>query len=140
MAATTKERLYRSVSRSRAEVFTRDECAKFGSASRVTRALSDLVKEGKLIRLGYGVYAKARVSTITGNPVARVPFESLVEEAFRKLGIQVIQTRAQQEYVSGQSSQIPMSLRLMTPDSRISRKLSVGAREVQYAKYRAEAS
>ena len=59
MALSTQTRIARSIGRSRRDVFLRADFANLGSPSRVTRAITELIKKGKLVRLGYGVYAKS---------------------------------------------------------------------------------
>ena len=47
-------------------VLLRSDFNALGTPSSISRALQSLIKEKKLARLGYGVYAKARISTYTG--------------------------------------------------------------------------
>lgn len=131
MNLTTKQSIARVVARNtkRRAVFLRSDFAKYGSASRVTRALQDLQYEGKLIRLGYGVYAVARNSSITG---ARVPTKTLAElaqEALTRLDADPQPGRAQQDYISGVTTQIPMGISFVT-SKPVQRKLRFGGQEV----------
>ena len=89
MALSTQTRIARSIGRSKRDVFLRIDFAKLGTPSRVTRAISELINRGKLVKLGYGVYAKAVPSPVTGNPIPRKVLESLVIEAFESLGIRM---------------------------------------------------
>lgn len=50
-------------------VFTRKDFIALGGYDQVGRALLSLTREGKLIRIGYGLYAKARKNRITGLPI-----------------------------------------------------------------------
>lgn len=52
---TVKNRLIRSLSRREGEV-TRQELARIGSSAQLTRALSQLVEEGRVERVGHGRY------------------------------------------------------------------------------------
>ncbi len=54
-----KQRLLRSIAARSGEVVLRRDLAPFGSPAQVSRALNQLVAEGKLVRIGLGVYAKA---------------------------------------------------------------------------------
>ena len=87
MAISIKTKLAMSISSSQSNIFLRSNFDRFGSPSRVTRAIQELIKEGKLTRLGYGVYAKTYPSPISGNPVPKKPLESLAEETFKALGV-----------------------------------------------------
>ena len=71
-----RDRILRSLALRRGEVILRDYFCDWGSASQVTRTLQSLLASGALVRLGYGVYAKARPSALSGRPVPRQPLES----------------------------------------------------------------
>jgi len=91
-----------------------------------------LIQAGKIIRLGYGVYAKARPSILSGKPVARVSLAELAQEALQKLGVPVELGRAQAAYASGKTTQVPVRTTFNTGQRRISRKITVGIRTVRY--------
>ncbi len=137
MSLTTKQSISRAVARNtkRRAVFLRSDFEKYGSASRVTRALQDLQSEGKLIRIGYGVYTPARTSSITG---ARVPIKTLAElaqETLERLRADPRPGKAQQDYISGVSTQIPMGITFVT-SKPVQRKLRLGGQEVIIEKAR----
>lgn len=140
MALSTQTRIARSIGRSKRDVFLRADFAGLGSPSRVTRAISELIKKGKLVRLGYGVYAKAIPSAVTGNPIPRKLLESLVVEALESLGIPAELGTARSAYATGSTGQVPMSVTVSTGSRRVSRKLKLGNREVKYEKPLARAS
>jgi hypothetical protein len=131
MTQGIRDRIVRSIGRSSAEIFLRSDFKDIGSYAQVGKALNSLTKEGRLVRLGYGVYAKARPSSLSGRPVPRKPLESLALEALDKLGVEAQPGRAAREYLSG-STQIPAQVSFDTGRRRISRKLRVGSREVRY--------
>lgn len=134
MTLSTQTRIARCVGRSKREVFLRSDFADFGTPSRITRAISELIKRGKLVRLGYGVYAKAIPSAITGNPIPRKTFESLVAETFGALAIPAELGSARSAYAAGRTGQVPMSVTVTTGSRRVNRKLMLGNREVKYEK------
>lgn len=57
---TTKARIQSRLKRSKRYVFTRDDFKDLAGYDQVGRALRELVKEGLLLKVGYGVYTKAR--------------------------------------------------------------------------------
>ena len=127
-----KERMVRSIALRRGEVVLRSDFDAYGSASQISRALTAIVKAGKIIRIGYGVYAKARPSRLSGKPVPRVSLEELAAEALEKLGVPVELGQAQADYADGKTTQIPVTTRFNTGDRRISRVLMVGNSTVSY--------
>ena len=135
MALSTQTRIARSVGRSKRDVFLRADFADLGSPSRVPRALNEMINKGKLVRIGYGVYAKAIPSAITGSPIPRKTLESLVVEALEALGIPSELGAARSAYATGSTGQVPMSVTISTGSRRVNRKLKLGNREVIYEKH-----
>ena len=125
-------RIKRSV-RNRADaVLVRSDFAEFGSAAQVSRALRELLIDGTLLKIGLGVYAKTKISVLSGKPIPMKPLEVLAPEALKKLGIEFGPSRLVQEYNAGKSTQIPVGIVLDTGRRRISRKLSYNGSTVQY--------
>ena len=53
--------------------FVRGEFSCFGSDRHVTRVLQELIADGALVRVGYGVYARARKSSMSGKTIPCAP-------------------------------------------------------------------
>lgn len=120
---TLKENIVESVGRRKAEVFVRSDFDAFGSYDQVGRALRQLVQEGALVRIGYGLYAKATRSPLTGDrPVPRVGIRRLGEESLRKLKIEVEASRAERAYTADRTTQVP-SGRVIAVKKRVRRKI-----------------
>jgi hypothetical protein len=126
------DRIKRSVANQGDSVFLRAEFERFGGPAQVGRALRQLTSEGTLVRLGLGVYAKAKPSVLTGQPIPARPLEVLAPEALKKLGIAVTPSRLTQDYNAGRSTQVPSGIVLNTGKRRIARRLSFNAQAVQY--------
>jgi len=137
MKPSTKTKIAISIAKSTSDVFLRSEFDRFGTASRVTRAIQELIAEGRLIRLGYGVYAKAKPSSISGNAVTRLPLESLAESALEALGVPSTLGTAREDYSQAKTTQIPMACVIGVGTSRIQRKLALAGRAVIYEKNKA---
>lgn len=131
---TTKSRVSQKIDAAPGEILLRSSFVDAGTPSRITRAINSLIAEGKIIRLGYGVYAKAEPSSLSGKPIPRKFLEELTPEIFTQLGISFDYGRAIKDYVSGKSTQVPTALIISTGSRRISRKISLGLREVKYEK------
>lgn len=114
--ASVKQRLLRSIAARSGEVVLRRDVARFGSPAQVSKALNQLVAEGKLVRIGLGVYAKAAPGPISGIPMARQPLGALAAETFDRLGIAWQLGAAQRRY----------------NERRISRRLQIGKQVVTY--------
>jgi len=127
-----RDRITLSVTMRRGEIVLRSDFEQMGSQSQISRIFSDFVKEGCLVRLGHGVFAKARISSLTGKPVPREPLEVLAEETLRRLHIDAQPGQAQRDYASAKSTQVPVQSTFNTGCRRISRKLILGNRTIRY--------
>ena len=102
------------------------------SPSQLSRALKQLIDDGKLVRVGSGIYAKARPSPLSGQPVPRQTLEVLAAETFDRPGIAWKPGEAQRLYNDGLTTQVPWRTTFDTGHRRIRRRLQVGQRMVNY--------
>ncbi|WP_022975318.1 DUF6088 family protein [Nevskia ramosa] len=126
------ERLKRSIALRGDDVFVRADFAKLGSDEQVGRAIKTLQADGRIVRLGKGVYARAKPSALSGKPIPVRPVEELAPAALKKLGVQVRPSLAAQRYNAQATTQIPAGVVLNTGRKRISRKISFGNVTVRY--------
>ncbi|NHZ87712.1 S-adenosylhomocysteine hydrolase [Massilia sp. CCM 8733] len=129
-----QEKVVRSIANRRGNVILRSDLNKFGSESQVSRVINSMVGSGKLIRAGKGVFVKTKVSSITGNIIPAATLETVATETFKKLKVNVLPSKATQDYNSGKTTQLPTSLIIRTPKRKISRKLTVAGRTLEYEK------
>ena len=132
--ATTKDRILASLRNSKGKVFMRDDFNRFGTYRQVCRVVKELSDEGKLMRLGYGTYVKARPSSISGKPVADESLVNIGLEAMKKLGIKADVGQDMRALIQGNSTQVPMLPIVNIGNARVCRKLSVGNRSLIYEK------
>ena len=126
------ERLTRSIKQRPGNVVLRSDVASFGSASQVSEALRQLQAQGLLARIGTGVYAKTRVSSVTGAVIPAGSLESLAAEALKKLGVEIRLGAAAAAYNAGMTTQIPGAVVVNTGRKRIRRRIEVGGRRLVY--------
>jgi len=129
---TIQERIESSLARSEAMVFLRSEFDRFGGYDQVGRALRAIVAKGLLVRAGYGIYAKARKSSLTGNPVPVVPLVEVGLAALSKLGVDAGVGPAAKAYRDGRSTQMPMRDVVSVGGSRVTRRIGFGGKVVRY--------
>ena len=108
---TLRQKIAARVARKRDAVFLPREFADLGGEDQVLRALRTLVRDGELIRLGYGVYALAQRSRLSGQPMlaATDGFVGAARAALDKLGVAWQPTELEQSYRSGRSTQVPLN-------------------------------
>jgi hypothetical protein len=109
---TLRKRIETRIARRRREdVFLPREFADLGGEDQVVRALRGLVREGRLVRLGYGVYGRAITSRLSGEPILYSPngFAGAARQALDKLGVKWEPTEAERAYNEGRSTQVPVN-------------------------------
>lgn len=79
------------------------------SDSYTSTLIKKLCVGGALIRVSHGVYVKARISRVTGEPVPAVRggFSQLVRLVLTRLNIQYAESEAWYDYQTGRSTQVP---------------------------------
>jgi len=127
-----KQRLMRSIAARSGEVVLRRDLVRFGSPAQGSRALKQSVAEGKLVRIGLGIFAKAAPGPISGIPMARQPLGALAAETFDRLGIPWQLGAAQRRYNERLTTQVPWRTSFDTGRRRISRRIQIGKRVVEY--------
>src|SRR6266705_5642391 len=109
---TLRERIEARIARQKQDdVFLPREFADLGGEDQVLRVLRGLVREGRLVRLGYGVYGRAVVSQLSGEPMLYSPngFLGAARQALTKLGVPWETTEAERAYNEGRSTQVPVN-------------------------------
>jgi len=129
---TLPKRIEQRIDRKKGEdVFLTREFTKLGGEDQVLRALRMLVKKGRLVRLGYGVYGRATVSRLSGKPMLYSPegFAGAARQALDKLGVEWEPTEAERAYNEGRSTQVPVNP-VVRVKGRFSRHLRYGKSEL----------
>jgi hypothetical protein len=127
---TAVDRVFQKIKRSRRYVFERKDFDGFASYDQIGRALRQLVKQGELIKLGYGLYTKARINSLTGRPMPTNPggSDALMREILKMKGVDFEMDDLSLQSVSGESTQIPSSVQYSWNPKQFNRKLAVGNR------------
>lgn len=127
---TAVECIYQKIKRSRRYVFERKDFDDVASYDQVGRALRQLVKQGDLIKIGYGLYTKAKLNSLTGKPMPTHPggTDALMREILKMKGVDFEMDNLSWQSLSGQSTQIPSSVQYSWNPKQFNRKLVVGNR------------
>jgi Family of unknown function (DUF6088) len=128
---TLESRILARIVRKKESVFLRKDFLDLGGYDQVGRALKHLADNGKLVRIGYGLYSKARVSSLTGETIPTASLPTLAKEALERLGVKIMTSQAELAYNEGRSTQIPTG-RLITVKSRVNRKISFKDTTIKY--------
>jgi hypothetical protein len=111
-------------------VFLTREFLDLGGRDQVSRALRKLCDDGILLRIGVGLYVKARRSSISGEPIAARTPSTVLRMVFDKLGVPWRESRSIAEYNLGLSTQIPVNP--IATVFRFNRKITVNGIDLDY--------
>ena len=121
---TLRQRVEARIATRPDDAFLTREFLDLGGERQVLRALRELTEDGKLIRLGYGVYGRAEISPLTKQPMlAGDGFGQVSRQVLDKLKVPWEPTTAERDYNEGRSTQVPMTPRVRLRGNRFSRKL-----------------
>ena len=112
-------------------VVLRQDLQDLGSDRQVSRALKTLVSEGAVVKIGYGVYAKPKKSTLTNDQYLPGGFLAVGREALTRLGIQWQVSEAEQQYNLGKTQQVPANPSTKL-DARFRRQLSYRGMKMRF--------
>jgi hypothetical protein len=129
---TLRERIEARIARKTGDdVFLTREFCRLGGEDQVVRALRGLVRDGRLVHLGYGVYGRAIPSRLSGRPMlySANGFIGAARQALDKLGVQWEPTESEQAYNEGRSTQVPVNP-VVKVKGRFRRRLRYGKSEL----------
>lgn len=125
-----EDRMRQSIRRRSGTVVLRSDVAALGSQTQVTHALDTLLREGMLLRLATGVYAKATREVPGGRVRPQGDIETIIRETARKWGL-VLPGMVPREVAGGtDDGATPLVVETDTP--RISRKLIIDGKLVEF--------
>ncbi len=110
-------------------VVLREDIEDMGSPRQVSRCFKDLVEMGELVKIGYGIYAKAQKSPYINKPIIKGGFGQVCKEALTKLGVVWVPGSAEQAYNAGLSTQVPVRT-VVQLKSRFRGHLNYGSRKL----------
>lgn len=105
-------------------MFLRADFADLGGYDQVGRALRGLVRQGKLLRIGFGLYSRAAKSRLGQRLISPKGLATL-KEALERVGIETYPSRAVQDYNAGRTTQVPTG-RVVAVRQRVRRKIGYG--------------
>lgn len=116
-----EQRVLKRIDRKSGDVFLRGDFNDLGGYDQVGRVLGSLVRKGRLVKIGQGLYSRGVVSPFSGNTTP-VKGLSTLKAALGRLGIETAPTRLEQDYNAGRTTQVPTG-RVVAVEKRVRRKI-----------------
>ncbi len=135
-----EEKIQNFIDRKRRLVFLRVDFEEIcPDYDQVGRALKKLVKKGKLLKVGYGLYTKAKISSVSGRVIPRATLPTIGKECLKRLKVQTAPSRSERDYNQGISTQVPTG-RVIAVKGRITRKIGYSGVILSFEKNRSRAA
>ena len=128
---TVQDRIACRIARSKREVFVRKDFEDIANYNQVGRSLRLLETKGKIIKIGYGFYAKAAISPLSNRIIPRKGLRDLAIEALKKLNVEVVPSSYDQAYNEGRTTQVPTG-RIVGVKGRVTRKIGYAGKYVTF--------
>jgi hypothetical protein len=121
---TLETKVLKRIDGKRGDVFLRADFEDLGGYDQIGRVLRKIVRKGRLVRVGPGLYARANRSVTRGEPIPARGVATL-REALGRVGIETVPTRLEEAYNAGKTTQVPTG-RVVGVRRRVRRKLGYG--------------
>ncbi|MBD2566707.1 DUF6088 family protein [Anabaena lutea] len=128
---SVQDRIACRIANSKREVFVRKDFEDIANYDQVGRSLRMLEAKGKIIKIGYGLYAKAAISPLSNRIIPRKGLRDLAIEALKKLNVEVVPSSYDQAYNEGRTTQIPTG-RVVGVKGRVTRKIGYAGKYVTF--------
>jgi hypothetical protein len=128
---TLERKILTRMARRNCGVFMREDFEDLADYAQIGRILKGLLRKSKIVKIGYGLYAKAQVSPFNGKIIPRKNLLHLAKEAIERLGLKTAPSSAERAYNEGRSTQVPTG-RMIGVKGRISRKIGYDGVYISY--------
>ena len=108
-------------------VFLRGDFKDLGGYDQVGRGFRRLAAKGRLVRICYGLYARATSSPLSGETIPAKLLAALAVEALARLGVETPPSSFARACNEGASTQVPTG-RAIAVKGRILRKIGYGGK------------
>lgn len=128
---TLKDKIKYRIRKSKENTFLVRDFMDLSGRDQVLRALRALMKENEIIRVGKGVYTKAKKSFITGDYIPKDNLRAIAITALKKLGVKVMPTDDEKNYNARLTEQVPNEF-IIGVNKRVSRNISFKQARIEY--------
>ncbi len=129
--ASLESRMVKRIDRKRGDVFLRSDFKDLGGYDQIGRVLCELVRKGRLLKIGQGLYTRAEASPFDGRPAPVKGLRALAAEALKRLGIKTSPTELEKAYKAGKTTQVPAG-RVIAVRKRVRRKIGYNGTYVSF--------
>ena len=130
---TLEKRIQYRIRRKKDSVFILSDFEDLSDKDQIGRVLRKLLAKNIIVKVGQGLYARAKISKATNNPIPEKDIRSIAIEALNKMNVKVVQSEYDLNYNTKETTQVPTG-RLISIKGRVSRKIDFNGNYVKYAR------
>lgn len=131
IANILEKRIQYRIKKSKNFVFMLPDFLDMSDRDQIMRALRKLISKNLIIKVGQGVYVKAKKSILTGKVIPQIDLSEIGKAVAKKLNIQVLPSRYEQWYNEGKTTQVPNG-RVIAIKGTILRKIGFNGVYITY--------
>ncbi len=128
---TLERKIATRISRQKSAVVMREDFDDLGGYDQVGRTLRQLAAKGVIVKIGYGLYARAKPSYFSGKLIPEKPMPEIAREALGRLGVEIFPSTLERAYIEKRTNQV-LTGRVIGVKDRISRKIGYNGTYVSY--------
>jgi hypothetical protein len=128
---TLEDRIAQRIALSGNEVFIRKDFSNLADYDQVGRSLRHLASKGQIVKIGYGLYAKATTAPLSGRAIPRRGIRDLATEALERLNVSTFPSSFERDYNESRTTQVPTG-RVIGVKGRIARKIGYDGKYVTF--------
>ena len=125
------QQIHSRIKKAKEPTFIIADFADLSDRDQIIRALRGLIQEELILRLGYGVYVRAKRSRFSGKLMPETDLRTIAITVLQKNGVNILPTKFERAYNAGESTQVPTGI-VIGVDRRVNRKISFNGRTIKY--------
>ena len=102
-----EKRIQYRIKKSKDFVFMLPDFSDLSDRDQIMRALRKLIAKNLIIKVGQGIYVKAKVSKLTSKIIPQIDLAEIGKAVAKKLKIKVLPSRYELWYNEGKTTQVP---------------------------------
>ena len=130
---TLEKRIQYRIKRQKNSVFMLSDFQDLSDKDQIGRVLRKLLAKNLIVKVGQGLYARAKISKATNRPIPEKDIRSIAIEALKKMNVKIVQSEYDLNYNTKETTQVPTG-RLIAIKGRVSRKIGFNGNYVKYAR------
>lgn len=130
---TLEKKIQYRVKRQKQSLFMLDDFIDLSDKNQIMRALKKLINKKLIVKIGQGLYVRAKISSVTSLPIPEKDINILAIEFLNRFKIKSLPSKYDLMYNNNEATQVPTG-RFIIIKGRVSRKIGFNNNYIKYGK------